>query len=46
MPKGVRFERNLCLGVWKFSEPHIDVIQNHVFRHMKIFKISWIIPWL
>ena len=25
-PKGVRFQRNLCLGVWKFWEPHIDVI--------------------
>ena len=34
--KGVRFQRNLCLGVYKFWEPHIDVIQNHIFRRMKI----------
>ena len=35
-PLGVRFLRNFSLGVWKFGQLPIDVIQNHGFRRMKI----------
>ena len=35
-PLSVRFLRNFSLGVWKFGQLPIDVIQNHGFRRMKI----------
>ena len=35
-PLGARFLRNFSLGVWKFGQLPIDVIQNHGFRRIKI----------